>query len=91
MWHIFLRDCSDTELLTSPIYNNKIKELINKITHMKVEFVFYTSQEKFINVGNRPIIQIQEFIQNYKYMHWDDEDYLSCLKELENEINKTQS
>lgn len=87
MWYIFLRNYSDTELLLSPKYNEKIKELINKITYMQVDFAFRS--EELINLSNRPITTIQEFIREREYWYnidYDDEEY-RYLKELKNEIN----
>jgi hypothetical protein len=88
MWYIFLRDYSDTELLISPRYNDKIKELINKLIYMKVEFAFHVLSMDFVNVADRSITPIQEFIQDRRNMYWGDDEEIEIINQLEFEVNK---
>ncbi|MFL1672684.1 hypothetical protein [Paenibacillus dendritiformis] len=85
MWYIFLRDWSDTWLISSPKYNSRIGDLLEKITYPKVEFAFYANESNFVNVS-RLIEPIQEFLGERKYWYSDDDEELIWISELEEEL-----
>lgn len=84
MWYIFLRDRSDTELLISPKYNRSVKYLINKISYMQVEFA--AKEDGFINVTNRDVTHIQDFIDEHKFWFDNEDEEYQWLVNLENEL-----
>lgn len=87
MWYIFLRDRSDTWLISSPKYNTRIRDLLEKITYPKVEFSFYAEESNFANVS-RLIEPIQEFLEERKCWYGVDEEERTWINELEEELIK---
>lgn len=86
MWYIFLRSYSDTHLLTSPTYNDRICELINRLVHEQVEFAFYAIGSNFVNIS-RYIEPIQDFLRERKHWYDEDEEEYTLIRDLEKELD----